>query len=106
MKRAVRILIPVAVVLLIAGFLLKHYLGKRYLSERVTQQLAAVYGGNVKVADADVGVHAPTLGGFELYQEDRGPRDAPWLQGEALMTDLSLYDLLTGPTMAQLVEIA
>jgi hypothetical protein len=105
-KRAVRVLLVLALLLLIAGWGARRYLRSRHVAERVAAHLEAVYGGSLRVAEVDVGLDGTSLSGFEVFEKDCPTTDTPWLVIESIQTDLSILDVLRGRAMPSKIKVA
>ncbi len=102
MKRAVRVVIVFALLLLVAAIAARFYLKSRVVADKVVTQLESLYGGQVKVAGVDIGLKGSTLSGFELFEKDGV---TPWLTVAQLNTDISVFDLVRGDDVPKQVHI-
>ena len=98
--------VGVLVAICAAGLTLRTYLRSTRVTEQVTTQLEALYGGTVRVGSVDIGLNGTTIHDFALFEDvaedDRGE---PWLKVASLHTDLSLWDLVHGNSMPNRVTL-
>lgn len=105
MKRALRVILIVAIILVVTGFALRWYISSTYVIEMVQTRLQKLYGGKVKFTNVDVGVGSSELSGFELFEKESQDDDAPWLTVEKVETDLSILSVLRGEEMPNRIRI-
>ena len=74
------------------------------MTEQVTTQLEALYGGPVRVGSVEVGLSGTTIRDFALYEEADDPGE-PWLKVASLHTDISLWDLAQGNSMPNRISL-
>src|ERR1022692_1172707 len=94
-----RFLVLMLVAVIAGGLLVRAYLRSNRVTEQVTTQLEAVYGGPVRVGDVEIGLTGTTIRDFALYEDGLltiGDHDEPWLKIASLNTDVSIWDFVNG----------
>jgi len=94
MKRAFRILLILAVMLVILGIAGWKYLTSRRLASQVAARLEVLYGGPVRVAGVDVGLFRSSVAGVQLFEKGQSVSGQPWAAIDAVEADVSLVSLL------------
>jgi hypothetical protein len=108
MKRFLIVTGAVALTVVLASVIvIRFYVRSSRVTEQVTTQLEAMYGGPVRVGSVDVGLTGTTINHFALYEEGSTDDDLgePWLKVESISSDVSLWDVLKGNSMPKRVTL-
>jgi hypothetical protein len=96
-------------ILLVGGCALfgcaRWFLGSKHVLEMISARLQTVYGGRLRLADADVGLGSTSLRGLQLFETGEGHPEKPWAEVDEVKADVSIMSLLNGEAMPREVTL-